>query len=88
MKKVSIIILLFLQSCVSQSTIDSIKVGQFYEYGKNPFERDTLKIIAIKEDYAKYYSFKKDTTYTDRLGFIAMAITDGDCVLITKKTDK
>jgi len=85
MKKVIIILVVFLQSCVSQYTIDSIKVGQMYEYGENPFERDTLRIISIKENYAQYYSFKKDTTATEKLAFIAMAIENGDCILITQK---
>ena len=88
MKKIIVGLILLLQSCVSQSTIDSIKVGQLYEYGENPYERDTLKIISIRENYAQYYSFKKDTTDTEKLGFIALAIQNGDCILITKKDVK
>ncbi len=85
MKKIIIGLVLLLQSCVSDSTIARIKAGQLYEYGENPYELDTIRIISTKEGYVKYYSFNQDTTFTSKLFDIAYHIENiGDCKLITK----
>ena len=85
MKKIIIGLVLLLQSCVSNSTIESIKVGQKYECGENPFEKDTIEIVAIKEGYAQLSSCKYDTLYTEILETIGLAIEYENFKLITEK---
>lgn len=88
MKKIIIGLVLLLQSCVSNSTIESIKVGQKYERGENPFERDTLEIIAIKDGYAQYSINKKGNLESLYLGTIAYYIECEYFKLITEKTNQ
>ena len=86
MKKVliSLGILLCLNSCIDYSTARSIKVGQMYECGENPFDRDTIAIMAVKEDYFKFYSCKRRAVITDHLLKLGSEIDCQDCKLIKK----
>lgn len=86
MKKVliSLGILLCLNSCLEYRTVRSIKVGQLYECGENPFDRDTIDIMAVKEDYFKFYSRKRRAVITDHLLKLGSEIDCQDCKLIKK----
>lgn len=88
MKKlfVSLGIILCLNSCfVDYTTIKDIKVGQMYECGENPYERDTIAITSIKEDYCQYYSKKKQSIITDNLFSLGYDIDCKYCKLMKFK---
>jgi hypothetical protein len=86
MKKVliSLGILLCLSSCIDYSTARDIKVGQMFECGENPFDRDTIVVMDIREDYFKFYSRKRRAVITDHLLNLGSEIDCQDCKLITK----
>ena len=85
MKKTIILLAILMQSCTSTNTITSIKTKQLYGFGRDPFTRDTIKILLIKEDYVQYYSSKEDSIMSDPIHVIASAIEWGDLKLISKK---
>lgn len=68
MKKIffKLIIIFFLNSC-SYPTKEDVKVGQMYEYGYNPYTRDTIVITSIKEEYFQFYSKTRKSIITDHL---------------------
>jgi hypothetical protein len=86
MKKIFIylVLMLCLNSCIDYSTARDIKVGQMYECGENPFDRDTIVVMDIREDYFKFYSRKRKSIITDHLLNLSSEIDCQDCKLIKK----
>jgi hypothetical protein len=85
MKKTIILLAILMQSCTSTNTVNYIKTKQLYGYSRDPFTRDTIKILSIKEKYVQYYSSKKDSIMSEPILVIASAIEWGDLKLINKK---
>lgn len=84
MKKIFLILTIILYSC-SYDELKSIKVGNLYECGENPYEKDTIKIISIREDYFQYYSNTYDTLLVGKLELLAREINCEYCKKIKNK---